>query len=153
MERKRDRHLRHSVAAVAYLSTRSHLILRPSRTLARLYFPLNPSVFSHSFKVHRERAMIEQKDVQLCSQGCCIYVNNQRLTKEEYDKGVARGEIGWHTQISCMSERGSKVIRATANKVGFYFGLPSPQQIGSKGWLGIRHQVPLLLTNRDSRRR
>jgi hypothetical protein len=109
-----------------------HQTLRPSRTLARLYFPLNPSVFSHSFKVHRERAMIEQKDVQLCSQGCCIYVNNQRLTKEEYDKGVARGEIGWHTQISCMSERGSKVIRATANKVGFYFGLPSPQQIESK---------------------
>jgi hypothetical protein len=83
-------------------------------------------------KVLRERAMIEQKDVQLCSQGCCIYVNNQPLTEEEYNKGVATGEIGWHTQISCMSERGSKFVIATANKVGFYFGLPSPQQIGSK---------------------
>jgi hypothetical protein len=26
--------------------------------------------------------MIEQRDVQVCSRGCCIYVNSQRLTKE-----------------------------------------------------------------------
>jgi hypothetical protein len=99
--------------------------------------------------------MIEQKDVQLCSQGCCIYVNNQRLTKEEYDKGVARGEIGWHTQISCMSERGSKVIRATANKVGFYFGLPSPQQIGSKDGLVYdtkSHRYLRMATAEDARK-
>jgi hypothetical protein len=72
--------------------------------------------------------MIEQRDVQLCSHGCCIYVNNQRLTKEEYNEGVATGEIVRHTQISCMSERGSKVVRSTADKVGFYFGLPFPSQ-------------------------
>jgi hypothetical protein len=79
--------------------------------------------------------MIEQRDVQLCSYGCCIYVNNQRLTKEEYNEGVATGKIGRHTQISCMGERGSKVVRAAANKVGFYFGLPFPQQIGPKDGL------------------
>jgi hypothetical protein len=77
-------------------------------------------------KCFGSKTMIDQRDVQVCNRGCCIYVNSQRLTKEEYNESVATGEIGRYTQISCMGERGSKVVRAAANKVGFYFGLPFP---------------------------
>jgi hypothetical protein len=68
--------------------------------------------------------MIEDRDVQRCGHGCCIFVRVQPVTKVEYGEGVASGEIRRHTYISCLSDRGSKVVKAAADTLGFYFGLP-----------------------------
>ena len=72
--------------------------------------------------------MIEERDVQRCGHGCCIYVRGQRLTKEEYEERLAKGEIGRPTYISCLSHRGSTVVKVAADQLGFYFGLPDSSQ-------------------------
>jgi hypothetical protein len=71
--------------------------------------------------------MIEERDVQRCGHGCCIYVRGQQVTKEEYGERVAKGEIVRHTYIGCLTHRGSKIVTTAAVKLGFYFGVPISQ--------------------------
>ena len=80
--------------------------------------------------------MIEERDVQRCGHGCCIYVRGQQVTKEEYGERVAKGEIVRHTNIACLAHRGSKIVKAAAVKLGFYFGVPISQRtIPAKGFV------------------
>jgi hypothetical protein len=72
--------------------------------------------------------MIEARDVQRCGHGCCIYVRGQQVTKEEYGERVAKGEIVRHTYISCLTHRGSTIVKAAAVRLGFYFGVPISQR-------------------------
>jgi len=72
--------------------------------------------------------MIEARDVQRCGHGCCIYVRGQQVTKEEYGERVTQGEIARHTYIGCLTDRGSKIVKAAAVELGFYFGVPSSRR-------------------------
>jgi len=72
--------------------------------------------------------MIDARDVQRCGHGCCIYVRGQQVTKEEYGARVTQGEIARYTYIGCLTDRGSKIVKAAAVELGFYFGVPSSQR-------------------------
>jgi hypothetical protein len=60
-----------------------------------------------------ERSLIDQKDAQRCVDGCCNYLNGYEVLEVG----------GLYTRILCM-KRGNDVAKKTADKVGFYLGLP-----------------------------
>jgi hypothetical protein len=66
--------------------------------------------------------MIEQRDVQRCNKGCCLYVNARKVSKEEYAEAT-RGIFGTirGTAIPCLKEETNKAI---ADETGFYVGGP-----------------------------
>jgi hypothetical protein len=99
--------------------------------------------------------MIEAKDVQRCGHGCCIYVRGQQITKEEYGERVAKGEIVRHTQIGCLTHRGSKIVKAAAVELGFYFGVASSRRtIPAEGFVydTKTHSYLRMATGEDARK-
>ncbi len=73
--------------------------------------------------------MTEQRDVQRCNKGCCLYVNARKVSKEEYAEategifGTIRG-----TAIPCLKEETNKAI---ADETGFYVGGPVTNAVKS----------------------
>jgi hypothetical protein len=66
--------------------------------------------------------MTEQRDVQRCNKGCCLYVNGRKVSKAEYEeatKGILGPTRG--TAIPCLKEETNKAI---ADETGFYVGGP-----------------------------
>ena len=66
--------------------------------------------------------MIEQRDVQRCNKGCCLFVNSRKVSIEEYAEaiksvsGTTRGGA-----IPCLKE---EINKAIADETGFYVGGP-----------------------------
>jgi hypothetical protein len=99
--------------------------------------------------------MIDARDVQRCGHGCCIYVRGRQITKEEYGERVAKGEIVRHTYIGCLTHRGSKIVKAAAVELGFYFGVPSSRRtIPAEGFVydTKTHSYLRMATPEDARK-
>jgi hypothetical protein len=95
--------------------------------------------------------MTEQRDVQRCNKGCCLYVNARKVSKEEYAEATRRisGTIRG-TAIPCLREETNKAI---ADETGFYVGGPvtnsEKSSIDSFAYDTNTHAYLRIATNKD----
>jgi hypothetical protein len=95
--------------------------------------------------------MIEQRDVQRCNKGCCLFVNARKVSKEEYAeaiKGISGATRG--AAIPCLKEETNKAI---ADETGFYVGGPvtnsEKSSIDSFAYDTKTHAYLRIATNKD----
>jgi hypothetical protein len=86
-------------------------------------------------------------DLRRCwGSGCCCFVNNQPVTREEYEKAVQSNQRGLNlpgpveTLIPCRKS-GDKVQEATEIAVGFYLGSGITRAFGTIIPHGNGHSV------------
>lgn len=76
-----------------------------------------------------------QNDLKRCFTGCCHFINNRPVTRDEYEQGVGRkcliftGPGPSETIISCRNANGFN--KAVESSVGVYFGVRMRRTYGT----------------------
>jgi hypothetical protein len=65
-------------------------------------------------------APMNPRDAQECSKGCCLYINGDSVSKDQFEKTIPQSD--GRTRIPCFEGPQSELNKRVAKEVGSYIG-------------------------------